>query len=292
VQLNVKNEATIVEIVSYVISKLKLKSGLKWNCQYLDRQESKWKTLVRNHSTAVLASSEFQGVGSDGGIQIRLVAPNTPVFSSTSSSSFSLPASSSSPKKSPLRLQKRPPQQHTSPPNHSSSSLQKVPATIPSDRSVVTRVTTSPVTGNNSNNNEDSNNNNNESSDGVAVMDTMNSITNNNEGKTKLKRFVMRSTPTRKVHKRNISETGYRNSGSLYSNNQSNRQRSNNSTWETPLFELEGWDPMKKKTNLGEVVTGITRLTIDPAPTNNPQTVHRDHKHAHLPHRFQSQSTS
>ena len=40
VQFNVRQEATIVEIVSYVVNQLQLKSGLKWSCQYLGKHKN------------------------------------------------------------------------------------------------------------------------------------------------------------------------------------------------------------------------------------------------------------
>jgi hypothetical protein len=231
VQLNVKSEGTIVEIVSYVVSKLKLKSGLKWNCQYLDRQESKWKTLIRNHSAAVLASSEFHGVGSDGRIQIRLVAPDTPLSSNLSSNFSSIGSTSSKErgggisggnhKKPPIRLQKRPQRQSSS-----LQSIQKRKINVPSDRSVVTMVTSGLTTSNTATNNDGNSN--------ITINHNQDDNDNNNVDKTKLKRFVMRSTPTRKVHRRNTGHETIRGSSTLY--------KSSSTAWGTPLFELEGWD--------------------------------------------------
>ena len=232
VQMNVKEETTVVEMVSYVVQKLQLPSGLRWNCQYLDRVESKWKTVVRNHSAGVLASSEFQGVGPDG-IQIRLVAPNAPVEVTkhrgnggggssnsiatgvfggggmkTTTSSITTSSSSTSTTST------------TSP--TSSTNIQNIQ---PTERTVKATMETSPVREAASSVGSSLGSS---SSDGIG--------THHLDKPPAVKRFVMRSTPTRKMHKRNVGRRGGMHSTS------STTTSSSTATWETPMFELEGWD--------------------------------------------------
>ena len=132
-------------------------------------------------------------MGPDG-IQIRLVAPNTPFSSFATATTHSI--------KSPIRLQQRPPHQsgHSNGGGGNGGGGKSQPVTtatvIPSDRSVVTRISENEVR-------EDVVDQ--EKDDGKEEMTEQ-----GEQGeKTKLKRFVMRSTPTRRVHQRNVGQTGY-----------------------------------------------------------------------------------
>ena len=218
VQMNVKEETTVVEMVSYVVQKLQLPSGLRWNCQYLDRVESKWKTVVRNHSAGVLASSEFQGVGPDG-IQIRLVAPNAPAEVTNhrgngggSNNSIATGVFGGGGMKTTT----------------SSTTSTNIHNIQPTERTVKATMDTSPVREAASSSVGSSLGSSSSSSDGIG--------THHLDKPPAVKRFVMRSTPTRKMHKRNVGRRGGMHSTS------STTTSSSTTTWETPMFELEGWD--------------------------------------------------
>ena len=73
-QLLVRDEVSVVEIVAFAMRTLSMPQGLKWSCQYLNRLERRWIVLLRNHNVGSLVSDEFQGLGPDG-IHVRLVAP-------------------------------------------------------------------------------------------------------------------------------------------------------------------------------------------------------------------------
>ena len=236
VQMNVREETTVVEMVSFVVRRLNLQSGLRWNCQYLDRQESRFKTVVRNHSAAILASPEFQGIGPDG-IQIRLVAPK-------SKETHKHQISISSPQQDSMLDTSNGDNNGDNNGNDSNSNSPNtgtsVPSNIsnvPSDRTVV--VHHQPSTAGNGNEKDivTMRPSSRGSDSGVNNSNTTDS-NENNASKQQLKRFVMRSTPTRTIHRRNMSN---QNSTTNSNSNTSYSSQPIRTTWETPLFELEGW---------------------------------------------------
>ncbi len=74
VQLLVRDDASVVEMVAFAMRSLNMPHGLKWSCQYLNREERRWIILLRNHTAGTLTSDKFHGLGPDG-MHMRLVAP-------------------------------------------------------------------------------------------------------------------------------------------------------------------------------------------------------------------------